>query len=204
MKTIQIFPAPVRQPNSTSTLISKSLKALVIVLLVAGSGFAFGQSTSNIIGRLDFFPEQFFDPITISDGCEAYISVSGPNSDIVSKKITVIKRGTYQYQLKVVVNSLGAWGTFYSEGGEKFNVNDELILITTSNLRVRLRFLEVTPDGVEGSFAMNTELLEKMSKDPVTTLFIKNNVKNQMLKFTLNEAAQLNLQSMMNCIVKMK
>lgn len=185
-----------------SPVIFKILKSIFAVLVLSGSGFVLAQGTSSIISI--GFDGQFNEPMTISDGCEQYITVSGPNYDLVSKKLVVIKRGTYQYLLKVVVNSQGALGTFYSEGGEVFHVNDELIFITLGNARMSVRFIGVSEDGLAASLPLNTELIERMATDPVTTIFIKNNVKNQMLKFNLNEDRQLEFQSMMNCIIKMQ
>ncbi len=148
------------------------------------------------------------DPMTISDGCEGYISKGGGGSILESVNFVVIKRQTYEYSLKFFVNPDGIIGTAYSEGGEVFNLNDELIFINSKNERASFRFQSaaaVSPEtnSMNASFALNMEQLKWMASATITTAFIKNNIKNQMLKFSINEERAAYLNTTVNCILKM-
>ncbi len=115
MKTDQIPPALHRQFPTASLLLSKGLISAFLILLLAGNGFVVAQEAITPIGEMDMMMD---DPVTITDGCEGYISLGSGGSIMESKNFVIIKRGTYEYSLKFFVMPDGISVTAYSEGGE--------------------------------------------------------------------------------------
>ncbi len=175
----------------------KLLKLAVAALLFTCALPCFSQQKPSDVELLSS------QPMTISDGCEQYISVSGTNSIMESKKFLIIERGSYQYLLKIVMNPEGALGTIYSIRGELFNPNDELVFVNSQNSRIALRLDAVNKadDQYEATFPLNAEAVKWLGADPVTVVYLKNNVKSQMLKFSINEERSAYFHQTMKCFL---
>ncbi len=142
-------------------------------------------------------------PMTISDGCEQYISVSGTNSIMESKQFIIVKRGTYSYELKIAMHEQGAAGTIYSNLGERYNAGDELVFVNSENQRVSLRLgtVENTETQSIATFPLDADMIKWLAAAPMQVLYLKNNVKNQMLKFTINEERSAYFHETMQCFL---
>lgn len=142
-------------------------------------------------------------PMTISDGCEEYISVSGTNSIMESKQFIIVMRGTYSYELKIALYEQGALGTIYSNQGERFNAADELVFVNSENQRVALRLgaVENTETQSIATFPLDADMIKWLAAAPMQVLYLKNNVRMQMLKFTINEERSAYFHETMQCFL---
>lgn len=205
MKTDQIPLALHRQFSTVSLLLFKGLISTFLILLMAGNGLVVAQQTVIPIGELGLMMN---DQMTISDGCEGYISPGSGGSIMESQNFMIIKRGTYEYSLKFFVKPDGISVTAYSEGGEIFNVGDELIFINSKSERAAFIFnsasaVNLEKKSMDATFPLGMEQLKWLASAPMTTVFIKNNIKNQMLKFSINEERATYFHTTANCLLKM-
>jgi hypothetical protein len=118
----------------------------------------------------------------------------------------IIVRGTYTYSVDFRNERNGIFARVYSKGGEIFNQNDELIFIDDKNTRRSFRFVEMGEMSTDGgtpahqnTLALDLASMQWFAENVMTTVFIKNNVKNQMLKFTVNTNRQSEFQSLASC-----
>jgi hypothetical protein len=181
MKTDQIPVALYRQFPTASPLLLKGLISIFLILLLAGNGFVVAQQTIILGGEMDVM---MHDPVTISDGCEGYLSFGSGGTIMKSENFVIIKRGTYEYSLKLFVMPDGISATAYSEGGEIFNLNDELIFINSNSERAAFIFnsaseVNLEKKSMDATFPLDIERLKWLASAPITTVFIKNNIKNQ-------------------------
>ncbi len=141
--------------------------------------------------------------MTISDGCEQYISVSGTNSIMESKKFIIVQRGTYSYELKFAMYEQGVLGTIYSNQGERFNPGDELVFVNSENQRVALTLggVENTETQSIATFPLDADMIKWLAASPIQVLYLKNNVRLQMLKFTINEERSSYFHQTMKCFM---
>ena len=203
MKTIQnSCPFIISIAGFPSFLRIKNIALPIVMMISIATNFVQAQT------RPEYLKDQYLltlQPMTISDGCEEYISVSGTNSVMESKKFILVERGMYTYQLKIVMNPDGALGTIYSEKGERFNPDDELVFINSQNARIALRLNAVTSkeDQSIATFPINEESVKWFGAYPATVIYLKNNVKNQMLKFTIKEERQTYFFNTMKCFLDM-
>ncbi|MEZ4959080.1 MAG: hypothetical protein R2830_04620 [Saprospiraceae bacterium] len=177
------------------------------LLYVATSLFLLaGPSVANAQVR----PADTKDPIlmpaeamTISDGCEEFISVTGDKTVVESKKISVVKREGLQYGIKFTRAANGVTGTIYSVGGELFQPGDELLVLTATRDKLMFAYQSVSDDHRAATFPLAETELKKWATADLETVFLKDNGKNQMLKYSVNEECKFQVKSTLNCLLQM-
>lgn len=147
--------------------------------------------------------------VLLSQNCESQIiedRVIGNMHVLKTNPQTVVVRGTYTYSLDLRNDNNGIVARVYSKGGELFNQNDELIFIDDQQNRRSYRFVEMGEMSKDGgspvhqnTLQLDLSAIEWFSTSMMSIIFIKNNVKNQMLKFTVNPNRQTDFQLMANC-----
>ena len=119
---------------------------------------------------------------------------------------TIVVRGTYTYSIDFRIENSSIVSKVYSKGGELFNQNDELIFIDDNKNRRSYRFVEMGEmirDGGtpvhQNTLEIDLAALDWFAQNDMEVIFIKNNVKNQMLKFTVNDSRQTDFKNMASC-----
>ena len=132
--------------------------------------------------------------------------VIGGAQVLQSNPQTIVVRGTYTYSIDFRIENNGLVSKVYSKGGELFNQNDELVFIDEMKNRRSYRFIEMgemVRDGGtpvhQNTLDIDVAALEWFAQNKMVVIFIKNNVKNQMLKFTVNESRQSAFNRMASC-----
>ena len=122
---------------------------------------------------------------------------------------TVVVRGNYSYSIEFSNEVKGVVGVVYSKGGEVFNQDDEIIFMDGSGTRKSYRFIEMGEMTRQSGTPVHKNVLQLdlaainwFSKAQINTLYIKNNISNQMRKLTVNSNRQTAFRTMAICFLQ--
>ncbi|MEK7254593.1 MAG: hypothetical protein AAB316_07610, partial [Bacteroidota bacterium] len=144
-----------------------------------------------------------------AQNCEALIAEDktiGGAHILKTAAQTFVVRGNYTYSMDFRNDEAGIVAKVYSKAGELFNQNDELIFVDMNGTRRSYRFIEMGEMVKEGgtpihqnTMKLDLAAIEWFAGSIIREIFIKNNVKNQMLKFTITPNRQTEFQAMAHC-----
>ena len=99
----------------------------------------------------------------------------------------LVVRGNYSYSIELSNDTRGVTAKMFSKGGEEFNQNDEIIFMDFNQIRKSYRFMEMGELSQDAgkpvhsnSLQLDLAAIEWLSGNDITTIYIKNNVSNQM------------------------
>ena len=145
---------------------------------------------------LAFLILSLFAPTTLQAQCESLITDDRILNDIHVLKTTnqtLVVRGNYTYSLELHSGRQGITAKMYSKAGVEFNQDDEIIFLNKSGERRFYRFIEmgemVRESGTpvyQNVLQMDLAAIDWMLETDVEVMYTKNNVSNQIRKFTIN------------------
>ncbi|MFT4972408.1 MAG: hypothetical protein ACI9JY_001612, partial [Saprospiraceae bacterium] len=119
---------------------------------------------------------------------------------------TMVVRGNYSYSIEFSNEEKGVVGVVFSKGGELFNQDDELIFTDGSGNRKTYRFIEMGEMTRQRNAPVHKNILQLdlaaidwFTRTNITTIYIKNNISNQMRKLTVNLNRQVAFKNMARC-----
>jgi len=119
---------------------------------------------------------------------------------------TMVVRGNYTYSLELLSDERGITARVFSKGGVVFREDDEIIFIDVNSLRRSYRFFGRLITEKEGSTPVHSNFLQLdleairwLAAVNLQTLYIKDNVNNEMRKFTVNAARQEEFRRLTSC-----
>ena len=121
---------------------------------------------------------------------------------------TIVVRGNYTYSMELMNDDKGILGKVYSKAGVTFNLDDEVIFMDYGGNRKAYRFIEMGEMDRSGGTPVHQNVLQLdltavkwFAKTTISTIYIKNNISNEMRKFTVNSNRQTEFRNMANCFV---
>ncbi|MBL7794670.1 MAG: hypothetical protein JNK77_20210, partial [Saprospiraceae bacterium] len=155
-----------------------------------------------------------FSPLWLfGQDCGAWIAenkVVGGTHILKSHPVTLVVRGNYSYSIEIMSDDRGIIAKMYSKAGVEFNQEDELIVLDMGQNRRSFRFIgmgEMTQDkGTpvhQNILQLDLPAVQWFSSSDIATLYIKNNISNEMRKFTVNPNRQLELRQAATCFMQM-
>ncbi|MBK8705953.1 MAG: hypothetical protein IPN33_21955 [Saprospiraceae bacterium] len=155
-----------------------------------------------------------FTPLWLfGQDCGAWIAenkVVGGTHILRSQPVTLVVRGNYSYSIEIMSDDRGIIAKMYSKAGVEFNQEDELIVLDMGQNRRSFRFIgmgEMTQDkGTpvhQNILQLDLPAVQWFSSSDIATLYIKNNINNEMRKFTDNPNRQLELRHAATCFMQM-
>ncbi|NJK84491.1 MAG: hypothetical protein HC912_12575 [Saprospiraceae bacterium] len=122
---------------------------------------------------------------------------------------TLVVRGNYSYALTLQNETKGVVAKVISKAGELLNRDDEVIFMDVNQVRKSYRFVETGNNSNNGGTPISENILQLdldaakwLASTSIVTIYIKNNVENQMRKFTVIENRQQELKQMAVCFVE--
>ncbi|MFK7936094.1 MAG: hypothetical protein AB8G22_21450 [Saprospiraceae bacterium] len=119
---------------------------------------------------------------------------------------TLVVRGNYSYSLELMSGAKGVIAKVYSKSGVEFNQGDEIIFMDANRTRRSYRFINMGELKREGATPVHINTLQMdlaavkwFATNPINTIYIKNNISNQMRKFTVNASRQTEFQRLATC-----
>ena len=113
-----------------------------------------------------------------------------------SKQILVV-RGNYTYSLELVNDEKGVSAVFTSKNGVDLNEGDEVIFMDNSNARKSYRFIKTGEITNKRGAPTQTNTLDLdlaainwFASSTMKIIYIKNNISNRMVRFTVNANRQ--------------
>jgi len=145
-----------------------------------------------------------------AQNCEGQIAENkhvGGTQILKSKVQTLVVRGNYTYSIELGHNEKGILARFYSKGGVEFNQDDEIIFFDQNNIRQEYRFIEMGELNRQGGGApvhqnvlqLNLAAIDWFASSQIHTIYIKNNISNEIRKFTVNTGRQEEFYLLANC-----
>ena len=138
--------------------------------------------------------------------CSDIIKSAQPFEDMVMVKTNwqfLVVRGSYTYGLDLENTEDGIIANFTSKGGVELDEGDEIIFADAAHNREPYRFVAMGEVHSEGGMPLNTNVLqldkaaiERFASTRITVIYIKNNSRNEMRKFTVNANRQAEFQQM--------
>ncbi|MCB0579927.1 MAG: hypothetical protein KDD10_11550, partial [Phaeodactylibacter sp.] len=119
---------------------------------------------------------------------------------------TLVVRGNYTYSMELRSDSKGITAKVYSKAGVEFNQDDEIIFMDVNGMRRSYRFVGMGEMEREGGTPVYHNILQLdlaaiqwFAGTGINVLYIKNNISNQMRKFTINESRQSEFSLLVTC-----
>ncbi|MEL6973077.1 MAG: hypothetical protein AAFO02_23135, partial [Bacteroidota bacterium] len=123
-----------------------------------------------------------------------------------SVQTTMVVRGNYSYALALMSDDKGITARMESSGGIEFNQDDEVIFMDANQVRRSYRFIGMGEMERQGGIPVHTNLLQLdmtalqwFSDNNITTIYLKNNISNEMRKFTLTSNRLQAFNTMARC-----
>ena len=133
-------------------------------------------------------------------------TIDGKIQVLKTKSQTLIQRGNYTYTIELINDKRGIVAKVYSYSGVKFNKGDELIFMDKSKNRILCSFIGTGENATEGEASvhynilnLDAKMIDWFSTNTITTVYIKNNIKNEMRKFTINESRRAEFKQLAKC-----
>ncbi|MEL7220766.1 MAG: hypothetical protein AAGJ93_05565, partial [Bacteroidota bacterium] len=130
-----------------------------------------------------------------AQACNQYISddrIIGRTHLLRSEQTTLVVRGNYSYSISLSSDDKGITAQMESAGGVEFNQDDEVIFMDANRTRRSYRFVGMGEMNRQGGIPVQTNVLqldvtalEWFAAKSITTIYLKNNISNEMRKFTL-------------------
>jgi len=143
--------------------------------------------------------------------CSDIIKSTQPFEDMVMVKTNwqfLVVRGSYTYGLDLENTEDGIIANFTSKGGVELEEGDEIIFADAAQNREPYRFVGMGKVHSEGGLPLNTNILQldeaaikRFASTRITVIYIKNNSRNEMRKFTVNANRQAEFQQMAKCFL---
>ncbi len=128
----------------------------------------------------------------------------GGNQKIETIKLTLIERGDYKYLITFMVEGSNVRAIFYSENGVALHKNDEIIFMDNTRQRRAFKFIG---KGKKSEKSIRHNMLQMdysavtwMASHPIITIYIKNNLENRMMKFSIKASTQAKLKALLICL----
>ena len=144
-----------------------------------------------------------------AQNCSSFIAddrIIGGTHLLKTHPQTLVVRGNYSYSIELITDEKGVLGRVYSKGGVDFNQGDEIIFMDGTSTRKAYRFIEMGEMKTESGTPIHVNLLqldvaavEWFSNSNIVTIYIKNNISNEMRKFTVNANRQTSFRSSSVC-----
>ncbi|MCB0636973.1 MAG: hypothetical protein KDC54_10175, partial [Lewinella sp.] len=132
-----------------------------------------------------------------SQSCEELIAdnrVIGGTHILRSQSQTLVVRGNYTYSMELISDDKGITALVVSKGGIEFNQDDEVIFMDANQTRRSYRFIGMAEINNEGGVPIHSNILQLdmtalqwFSNNLITTIYLKNNISNEMRKYTFTE-----------------
>jgi hypothetical protein len=175
---------------------STTKAAFIASLIFIALNSATGQETPHRALPSDPTP---LHAITMSDGCEAYVTLAGDPATIKSKDILLVKRPKYQYWLQIEKKAAITTAHLRSMNGEKFQLGDELMAFNASNKKLHFKYSDISGDGLTASFALDENSIQQMAAVPLEYLILKSTTSNKILKLEVENNSKDLLKRTMEC-----
>jgi len=151
----------------------------------------------------------FFCNYSIAQNCSSLISVNkklGTTHLLKSINQTLVVRGNYTYSMELVNDEKGISASFVSKNGVDLNEGDEVIFMDKSKARKSYRFIgmgEITnkrgTPTQKNILELDLAAVNWLATTTINTIYIKNNISNRMIKFTVNTNRQTEFKSLCSC-----
>ncbi|MEM1217664.1 MAG: hypothetical protein AAGH79_02075 [Bacteroidota bacterium] len=146
---------------------------------------------------------------TYAQNCSSFIAddrVIGGTHLLKTHPQTLVVRGNYSYSIELLTDDKGVLGKMYSKAGVDFNQGDEIIFMDDKSTRKAYRFIEMGEMKAESGTPVHVNLLQLdvaavdwFSNTNIVTIYIKNNISNEMRKFTVNASRQSSFRASSVC-----
>ena len=141
--------------------------------------------------------------------CTVHINedkVIGGTHILRSHQKTLVVRGNYSYSVMLSSDEKGITALMISNGGIEFNQDDEVIFMDANKTRRSYRFVGMGEVNTERGVPIHSNVLQLdvaalnwFSSNVITTLYLKNNISNEMRKFTLTSTRLNDFNTMATC-----
>ena len=145
----------------------------------------------------------------IAQGCDQHIAddrILGGTHVLRSVQTTLVVRGNYSYAISLMSDDKGITAKMESSGGIEFNLDDEVIFMDANQLRRSYRFIGMGEMERQGGIPVQTNILQLdmtalqwFAENSITTIYLKNNISNEMRKFTLTSNRLKEFNAMARC-----
>ena len=133
--------------------------------------------------------------------------IIGGTQILRSNLTTLVVRGNYSYALSLNADDKGVTALMESSGGGvEFNQDDEVIFMDVNQTRRSYRFIGMGEMNRNGGIPVQTNILQLdmsalqwFASNDITTIYLKNNISNEMRKFTLTENRLREFNEMAAC-----
>ncbi|MEM0995362.1 MAG: hypothetical protein AAGI49_20180, partial [Bacteroidota bacterium] len=122
---------------------------------------------------------------------------------------TLVVRGSYSYSITIRNERKGILATMTSKAGVEFNQDDEIIFMDANRVRKSYRFIGSSESDRSGEIPVFSNVLQLdmaavkwLSGTSINTIYLKNNIDNQMRKFTVNANRQTEFKQMASCFIQ--
>ena len=131
-------------------------------------------------------------------------TIDGSTQFLKTISLTLVKRGNYSYAIEFINDQSLLVAKINSHSGVKFNKGDQVIFMNDSKTRVAVNFIGKSKSKNENQahynfLGIDKKLIDWLSTNIITTIYIKDNIKNEMRKFTINESRQAEFKRLANC-----
>ncbi|RMF00759.1 MAG: hypothetical protein D6772_05905, partial [Bacteroidetes bacterium] len=127
-----------------------------------------------------------------------------------SQAQTLVVRGSYSYAITLMSDDKGITALMESKGGIEFNQGDEVIFMDANRTRRSYRFTGMGEMLNEGGIPVYTNYLqlamtaaEWFANSKITTIYLKNNISNEMRKFTLTQSRLQEFNALAACFYQL-
>jgi len=151
----------------------------------------------------------FISHFSFAQNCGSWIAENkfvGNFQQIKTKSQTLVVRGNYSYAIEFMNDKKGVVAQVFSKNGVEFNQEDEIIFVDQASNRKSYRFVgmgEVVRQGgtpvYQNILQLDLAAISWFSSSIITTIYIKNNISNEMRKFTVNGSRQADFKSSITC-----
>jgi hypothetical protein len=155
-------------------------------------------------------PDYYCLGLATQTDCKTAILVNEINEKgiqlLQTKRQMLIERGNYKYAIEFIHDERGLLAKVYSINGVSLKKGDEVFFMSNSKDRVAFRFIEKgkasTIEGVNANYnvlKLDSQIIHWFATAQMTTVYIKDNTKNEMRKFTLSEAHSMSFSHLSTC-----
>lgn len=122
---------------------------------------------------------------------------------------TLMERGNYAYSIQLMKNDKGLFAKIYSKSGVIFNQGDEIIFMDTNKARKKYLFsgkgemIEKKDNTFHyNTISLNLETIHWLASSNITNFYIKNNIDNELRKFSLELPQQTTFKNLASCFAQ--
>lgn len=166
--------------------------------------YADNQTPNNDIAALDLKKHIW------STLCDSLLNIHIDKEQKVQKVETVnqtlVERKGYKYSIDFMFTKDEIIASVYSKSGVIFNQGDEFIFIDSMNVRKIFKFFQIgrkltkTGETVFGNaIQLDSEAVKWLANSFIKTIYIKNNITNEIRKYIINKENQVAFNNISAC-----